>query len=104
MKATFLFTAAAILLFSSIGCHRKAYPRKSDSNLIGVTGTLTDSQLVQGEAIFRRSCRKCHRLHEPGEHDLAKWNRVLPSMVKKAKLDEMASAEVVGWIRSKVKS
>lgn len=58
----------------------------------------TEAQMEEGKTIFMGSCDKCHGLKEPETHTVAQWERILPRMSKKAKLE----AEQAGKVRAYV--
>ena len=91
-----------------ISCHKKAFPvasgKKSDNKQSEVKKDLTPEQLSQGEAIFNSKCNKCHEFHEPSELTRQKWDEVLPTMLRRAKLNEDDAALVAGWINKNARS
>ncbi len=64
----------------------------------------TAEQLAEGKTIFTSHCAKCHKLHEPQDESIDKWNRVLPPMIRKAKLTEEQGNLVRAYIMANVKS
>ncbi len=62
----------------------------------------TDAQLAEGQTIFTSHCGKCHKLHQPNEESVAKWNSVLPSMIRKAKLTEEQGNLVRAYVMANV--
>jgi cytochrome c5 len=64
----------------------------------------TQAQMDEGRTIFQSSCNKCHRLHEPAEHNIDKWEKVLPSMFQRAKLSEADAGKVHAYLIANAKS
>lgn len=48
----------------------------------------SEDQLQQGKTIFESKCHKCHGLKRPETHTFSKYSKVLPSMIKKARLSD----------------
>ncbi|MBL7718685.1 MAG: hypothetical protein JNL72_07605 [Flavipsychrobacter sp.] len=58
------------------------------------------AQLESGKAIWSGACTKCHKGYEPASHTAKQWERIVPRMAKKAKLDERQSADVLAYLIS----
>jgi len=58
----------------------------------------TDAQIMQGQDVYRSNCGKCHKLFNPADHSLDKWNKVLPPMIAKAHLDAQQGALVRAYV------
>lgn len=61
------------------------------------------AQLAEGQTIFTSHCGKCHQLFQPEEKSVAKWNAVLPAMIKKAKLSDDQGDLVRAYVMANVK-
>ena len=44
-------------------------------------------ELNQGKSIYVSHCNKCHKYKVPESRNEAKWDKVIPVMAKRAKLD-----------------
>jgi mono/diheme cytochrome c family protein len=49
-------------------------------------------------ALYTNNCGKCHDLPVISEHSIERWNKVLPPMIKKSKLDEAQGANVTAYV------
>ena len=58
----------------------------------------TEDQVKEGMTIFQTHCNKCHRLYEPKEESIAKWQKILPVMSQKAKLTDDQAAKLHAWV------
>ncbi|MBI4946721.1 MAG: hypothetical protein HY840_10000 [Bacteroidetes bacterium] len=47
------------------------------------------SQLNEGYTLYINKCGHCHYLHRPDQYPDEKWNKMLPIMGKRAKLDSL---------------
>lgn len=77
---------------------------KSTAASTGPEVHYTEAQLAQGKTIFTSHCGRCHQLFQPEEKTVAKWNAVLPSMIKKAKLSDDEGALVRAYVMANVKN
>lgn len=58
----------------------------------------TEAQMQEGKKIWEASCDKCHKLFQPESHSVKAWERILPRMSKKAKLEEQQRGLVRAYI------
>lgn len=63
----------------------------------------TEAQMEEGKTIYLSNCNKCHEYKEPETRDIAKWEKVLPRMSKKAKLDHEAAGKVRAYVLAHAK-
>ena len=61
------------------------------------------TQLAEGKAIYTANCGKCHKLFTPESKSVEKWEKVLPPMIKKAKLDETRGLLVRAYVMANLK-
>ena len=57
----------------------------------------TDTEMA-GMDLYTNNCGKCHDLPVISEHSKERWNKVLPPMIKKSKLDEAQGASVTAYV------
>ncbi len=57
----------------------------------------TDAEMA-GMKLYANNCGKCHDLPVISEHSIERWNKVLPPMIKKSKLDEAQGANVTAYV------
>jgi cytochrome c5 len=57
----------------------------------------TDTEM-DGMALYTNNCGKCHDLPVIGEHSKERWDKVLPPMIKEAKLDAAQGANVTAYV------
>lgn len=58
----------------------------------------TMNDLAQGKAIYESHCNKCHRYKVPESRNETKWDKIIPVMAKKAKLDSMQEDLVLKYV------
>src|SRR4051812_20116475 len=64
----------------------------------------TSMQMAEGKTIWQNNCNKCHRLHEPAEHSIDKWEKVLPDMSHRAKLNDADAGKLHAYIITNARS
>ena len=60
----------------------------------------TEEQMEEGKVIWQASCDKCHKIFEPESHTVRQWEKILPDMTKRAKLDNIKAGKVRAYILS----
>ncbi|XZF15241.1 c-type cytochrome [Chitinophagaceae bacterium MMS25-I14] len=66
--------------------------------------TYTDDQVAQGKTIYNNNCGKCHGLKNVGDFDKTAWEHILPSMAKKARIDDQQTALVRAYVMTNAKA
>ena len=109
MKKTLVLSFVAGICLLMANCsHKTTKPITSKKNadmekVAEIKAKYTSAQLEEGKAIYESHCNKCHKLFDPQEFNVSKWEGVLPSMTKKAKLTDDQSALVRAYVLSHVK-
>lgn len=96
-----------VIAFAALGLFAACQPKtaeivEEDKNVeeVKVSTTLrpgTDVEMA-GMALYTNNCGKCHGLPVISEHSIERWNKVLPPMIKKSKLDEAQGASVTAYV------
>ncbi len=55
-------------------------------------------KLAAGFSVYKNSCGRCHTLHLPGEFSEEQWNKIIPKMAWKAKLDSTQTDLVYKYV------
>jgi mono/diheme cytochrome c family protein len=63
----------------------------------------TEAQVNEGHSIYTANCGKCHKLFNPSDKSLEKWNAVLPPMIKKAHLSDEQGELVRAYVMANIK-
>jgi len=66
--------------------------------------SLTPEQVVKGKSLWSSNCGNCHTLYAPDSRNVASWQRILPSMTRKSKMNEEDAATVTAYILAHAKS
>ena len=56
---------------------------------------ITYDVAMQGYKLYVGHCSNCHRLHNPKEYIVAKWNKILPEMFEKAKISSTDQQQLI---------
>jgi cytochrome c2 len=63
----------------------------------------SSQELEQGMTIFKDHCDKCHNLEVPQSRTASQWQEILPSMVRKAKLEKTQADLVTAYVMANAK-
>lgn len=97
MKRTFQFIAL-MLIITSCGTSVKETSSKTDKKV----QEFPSEEIASGFALYGASCGKCHTLFEVKDFSEEKWSKILPPMIKKAKLDDEQSQKVTAYVNWKL--
>lgn len=101
---TILAIAAASVLMAQCTAKKTATTTKSPEEIVAeVKKNYSEDQMQEGKTIFLGSCGKCHDLKEPETLTVDKWERVLPRMSKKAKLEDAQAGKVRAYVLAHAK-
>lgn len=106
MKKNLLIPSLLMISFTLIQCTAKKAATADmppEEIVANVKKNYTAEQMEEGKTIFESNCNKCHGLKEPESRDVAKWERVLPRMNKRANLDDEQAGKVRAYILAHAK-
>jgi len=90
-----------VFAVAALGIFAACQPKTAEVvEVVKETKTLragTEAELA-GMALYTNNCGKCHGLPVISDHSKERWDKVLPPMNKKAKLDEAQSAQVTAYV------
>lgn len=102
MKKAFLLPVIAAAFL--ISCQSKTSTTPGSDRVVGTspkfTGSkkLTEGMIAEGKTIFENSCKKCHDLPNPKDHNDEKWVGIMNVMGPKSKLNDKQSELVYDYI------
>jgi len=109
-----ILSASLVLILIIIACSRKTVATQdittntsteitpaetSKSN----TGTVEVSSIAAGKTIYETKCARCHGLKPISDYTSERWDRILKSMVPKAKLTETETRQVTAYVKFNAK-
>jgi len=107
MKKTFLYAVTAAIVFMS--CHNKSVPTVAERNEHPVVPVAPASPAVSaeileaGRLVYTTKCSKCHATKPVENWTVDGWQPILKSMIPKAKLDSVQSAQVTAYVKANAK-
>jgi len=101
MGKIFTITAGTALgLIISWGC-APLLPYPTRDGLLRVQASqpnLSLQDLEIGRRLYAAHCASCHRLHLPSELTLKAWEKIVPRMHEKAKLDDTKGDSIMAYL------
>jgi mono/diheme cytochrome c family protein len=62
--------------------------------------SLTLQDLQKGRRLYAANCASCHRLHLPSEQTPLGWEKIVPRMGEKGKIDETTCDSILVYLYS----
>jgi uncharacterized membrane protein len=99
----------AVVILVIAACHKKAVPTVADRTeqppppLKPVGGVATEADLTAGKTIYETKCTRCHAAKPVDTYTPERWTGILKSMVPKARLDSMQTAQVTAYVNTHAK-
>ncbi len=92
MKKYFLLSVIAI---SVVACSKKTNPTSGS----GTTSqyAVMDEKATKGMNLETKYCTSCHKFRVPYNFTKSKWDKVLPTMYKKAKMTDSTQQQLVKY-------
>jgi mono/diheme cytochrome c family protein len=91
MKKAVVIVVLVLFVFA---CHRKT--------VVSAESTTNDAELSilvqKGKTIYTTRCTKCHGLKPVNHYTANSWNKILSSMVPKAKLSQEEADQVNAYV------
>ena len=60
-------------------------------------------EMEDGKKLYVTNCVSCHAMKNPSEYTAAQWNSILPSMSRKAKIDDATQASIKKYLLASCK-
>jgi len=60
-------------------------------------------EMEDGKKLYVSNCVSCHAMKNPSDFTAAQWNNILPSMSRKAKIDEATQASIKKYLLASCK-
>jgi cytochrome c5 len=98
-KLTVIFSVIAISVLAACSTKKLATTTPATPTPPATASTtLTTEQIEKGKSLWSGNCGKCHTLYAPDSRNVASWQRILPSMTRKAKMNDDDAATVTAYI------
>jgi mono/diheme cytochrome c family protein len=103
MRKLLLLPALALGIFILSDCSPKTGKSTTASTTTKTEAHYSDAQVAEGKTIFTDNCGRCHKLINPADKSVDKWNSVLPTMIHKAKLSDEQGELVRAYVMANVR-
>jgi nitrate/TMAO reductase-like tetraheme cytochrome c subunit len=82
-------------MLTILSCSPGLYiPTLSDSQKSGISA----DSLAIGRKIYVKNCSSCHSLYRPEHFTKSEWNKVMPVMQKKARIDNEQRMMIIKYL------
>jgi cytochrome c5 len=104
MKKAILFTGLIGGTLLMANCSKKtagsmaSKDNAPEAAVAEVKAKYSEEQMREGMTIWQGSCDKCHKLYEPSSRSVKQWEKILPRMVKRAKLTDEQAGKVRAYL------
>jgi len=101
---TLLTIMSLSVLMAQCTAKKTASDAKTPEQIVAdVKKNFTEAQMEEGKVVFNDNCGKCHAIKQPEELNIRKWEKVLPRMSDKAKLDDEQAGKVRAYVLAHAK-
>jgi len=95
-----------IIAFAALGLFAACQPKTAEVVEVKKVEEVKETKMLRegteaemaGMALYTNNCGKCHDLPVISDHSKERWNKVLPPMIKEAKLDAAQGANVTAYV------
>lgn len=56
------------------------------------------TEIAEGSTLYQENCGKCHKLKTVTSYSAEEWQKIVPRMAKKAKIDASAESKVLAYV------
>ncbi len=84
----------AVLLY--VGCSTAQPPKAAATEAPSVSSN--DPAIPRCKSLYEQNCQSCHKLEDPKSHSTERWNKVMPIMASKAKIDMPTADSIMKYI------
>ena len=56
------------------------------------------TEIAEGSKLYQENCGKCHKLKAVTNYSTEEWQKIVPRMAKKAKIDATAESKVLAYV------
>ena len=92
-----LSVASLLIVLSTLNSCSSAQPPKIVQVLAPEVSS-TDPDMPRCKLLFEQNCQRCHKLPQPIAYSTERWNKVMPIMAGKAKIDQATSDAIMKYV------
>jgi cytochrome c5 len=107
MKKTLYSAIILVLVACSPKTAEVATPKDNQESKVikEETSTMTaypNGEIAEGSTLYTAHCAKCHDLPVISRYSKEKWQKIVPSMAKEAKLDAIQENKILSFVNWKL--
>lgn len=103
-KLVMLAISSGVILFSECTPKKATTGAMSaEAKVSEVKKNYTEAQMEEGKTLWQGACGKCHKLYNPEDITVEKWENVLPRMAKRSKFDDEQTGKVRAYLLTHAK-
>ena len=90
------FTLVIIILLAGCATVSNLRPRNTDlANMQQKAPGISLEEAENGFKLYKYNCAGCHNLHKPDDYTISGWEKVLPEMLGRAKINSENDAKLI---------
>lgn len=90
------FTVVIIILLAGCATVSTLRPRNTDlANMQQKAPGISLEEAEKGFKLYKYNCAGCHNLHKPDDYTISGWEKVLPEMLGRAKINSEKDAKLI---------
>jgi hypothetical protein len=104
--------SSLLLLFSLLiigACHKKGIPEMTDRNapppktgFVYPPRETVAPDTATGRRLYAVRCVRCHDAPDVTKYTMERWDKILPTMLPRARMDNEQSLHIRSWILTQV--
>ncbi len=92
-------TLCVLALSLAVGCSSSKSNEKIEFQNAPEVSSV-DPSMTRCKQLFEQTCQHCHKLPLPAKYSREKWNKVMPIMAAKSKIDQMTSDSIFKYVQA----
>ena len=87
-----------VIIFILVGCATVSSIQPKETDLAIMQQKVPGIRLEaaqQGFKLYKFNCAGCHNLHKPNDYTISGWQKILPEMLGKAKINSEKDAQLI---------
>ena len=90
------FTVVITILLAGCATVSTLRPRNTDlANMQQKAPGISLEEAEKGFKLYKYNCAGCHNLHKPDDYTISGWEKVLPEMLVRAKINSEKDAKLI---------
>lgn len=73
-------------------------PKTTEMVIVEEKSEFPTTDIAEGSKLYAENCGKCHKFKTISDYNETQWNKIVPIMADKAKLDATAERKVLHYV------